>query len=51
MDPQIPQFVLTDGVVVWRAWVICRDEYRKLLTAPIVMLVLTMCMSFLNFIV
>ncbi|KAH9022351.1 hypothetical protein EDB83DRAFT_85428 [Lactarius deliciosus] len=34
--------VLTDGVVVWRAWTICRDESRKLLIAPIVMLVLTM---------
>ncbi|KAH8985042.1 hypothetical protein EDB86DRAFT_2390614 [Lactarius hatsudake] len=35
-------YVLTDGVVVWRAWIICRDECRKLLRAPIVMLVLTM---------
>ncbi|KAH9025923.1 hypothetical protein EDB84DRAFT_1236506, partial [Lactarius hengduanensis] len=35
-------YALTDGVVVWRAWVICRDEYRKLLRALIVMLVLTM---------
>ncbi|KAI9456050.1 hypothetical protein BJY52DRAFT_608952 [Lactarius psammicola] len=35
-------YALTDGAVVWRAWVICRDESRKLLTAPIVMLVLTM---------
>ncbi|KAI9433157.1 hypothetical protein H4582DRAFT_1008422 [Lactarius indigo] len=35
-------YALTDGVVVWRAWIICRDEYRKLLRAPIVMLVLTM---------
>ncbi|KAH9025926.1 hypothetical protein EDB84DRAFT_1503464 [Lactarius hengduanensis] len=35
-------YALTDGVVVWRAWVICRDEYRNLLTAPIVMLILTM---------
>ncbi|KAH8985038.1 hypothetical protein EDB86DRAFT_3083993 [Lactarius hatsudake] len=35
-------YVLTDGVVIWRAWIICRDESRKLLRAPIVMLVLTM---------
>ncbi|KAI9456053.1 hypothetical protein BJY52DRAFT_609362 [Lactarius psammicola] len=35
-------YALTDGVVVWRAWIICRDEYRKMLTAPIVMLILTM---------
>ncbi|KAI9430480.1 hypothetical protein H4582DRAFT_2103756 [Lactarius indigo] len=35
-------YALTDGVVVWRAWIICRDECGKLLTAPIVMLVLTM---------
>ncbi|KAH9052658.1 hypothetical protein EDB87DRAFT_1816244 [Lactarius vividus] len=34
-------YSLTDGVVVWRAWIICRDESRKLLRAPIVMLVLT----------
>ncbi|KAI9456051.1 hypothetical protein BJY52DRAFT_1151321 [Lactarius psammicola] len=35
-------YALTDGVVVWRAWIICRDESRKLLMAPIGMLVLTM---------
>ncbi|KAH9015148.1 hypothetical protein EDB83DRAFT_2224576, partial [Lactarius deliciosus] len=35
-------YALTDGVVVWRAWVICRVESRKLLIASIVMLVLTM---------
>ncbi|KAH9027372.1 hypothetical protein EDB85DRAFT_2148513 [Lactarius pseudohatsudake] len=35
-------YSLTDGVVVWRAWIICRDESRKLLIAPIVMFVLTM---------
>ncbi|KAH9052654.1 hypothetical protein EDB87DRAFT_1716837 [Lactarius vividus] len=35
-------YSLTDGVVVWRAWIICRDECRKLLIAPLVMLVLTM---------
>ncbi|KAH8980070.1 hypothetical protein EDB92DRAFT_307367 [Lactarius akahatsu] len=35
-------YALTDGVVVWRAWIICRDESRKLLIAPIVMLMLTM---------
>ncbi|KAH9052661.1 hypothetical protein EDB87DRAFT_1570159, partial [Lactarius vividus] len=40
-----PSSALTDGVVVWRAWVICHeshdirvDECRKLLAAPIVML-------------
>jgi hypothetical protein len=36
------QYALTDGVVVWRAWVICRDESRKLLIAAKVMLVLSM---------
>ncbi|KAI0295056.1 hypothetical protein B0F90DRAFT_1753383, partial [Multifurca ochricompacta] len=35
-------YVLTDGVVIWRAWVICRDEGKKLLVAAIVMFVLTM---------
>ena len=35
------QYALTDGVVVWRAWVICRDDHRKLLTAPTAMFILT----------
>ncbi|KAI9456049.1 hypothetical protein BJY52DRAFT_608911 [Lactarius psammicola] len=35
-------YALTDGVLVWRAWIICRDESRKLLTTLIGMLVLTM---------
>ncbi|KAI0258320.1 hypothetical protein BC834DRAFT_835840 [Gloeopeniophorella convolvens] len=28
-------YVLTDGVVVWRAWVLCNDDNRKLLVASI----------------
>ncbi|KAK0190541.1 hypothetical protein F5146DRAFT_1044688 [Armillaria mellea] len=37
-------YVLTDGVVVWRAWVICRDEYSKSLIFPLVFL----CLTFLS---
>ncbi|KAK0209242.1 hypothetical protein DFS33DRAFT_519543 [Desarmillaria ectypa] len=35
-------YVLTDGVVVWRAWVLCRDEYSKSLILPLVFLCLTL---------
>ncbi|KAK0491423.1 hypothetical protein IW261DRAFT_1602125 [Armillaria novae-zelandiae] len=34
-------YVLTDGVVVWRAWVICRVDYGKSLILPLVFLSLT----------
>ncbi|KAK0465908.1 uncharacterized protein EV420DRAFT_1508721 [Desarmillaria tabescens] len=34
--------VLTNGVVVWRAWVLCRDEYSKSLILPLVFLCLTL---------
>ncbi|PBL02981.1 hypothetical protein ARMGADRAFT_1024102 [Armillaria gallica] len=40
-------YVLTDGVVVWRAWVICRNEYRKSLILPLVFL----CLTFLSVLV
>ncbi|KAK0243181.1 hypothetical protein EDD85DRAFT_762738 [Armillaria nabsnona] len=33
--------VLTDGVVVWRAWVLCNQEYRKALMVPILFLCCT----------
>ncbi|KAK0461723.1 uncharacterized protein EV420DRAFT_125027 [Desarmillaria tabescens] len=33
--------VLTDGVVVWRAWILCRQEYRKALMMPIILLCCT----------
>ncbi|KAG7447540.1 uncharacterized protein BT62DRAFT_918826 [Guyanagaster necrorhizus] len=32
---------LTDGVVVWRAWVLCKQEYPKALMVPIVLLCCT----------
>ncbi|KAK0476166.1 hypothetical protein IW261DRAFT_1492322 [Armillaria novae-zelandiae] len=35
-------YVLTDGVVVWRAWVLCRDEYSKSLILPLVFLCLAL---------
>ncbi|KAF7357698.1 hypothetical protein MVEN_00815500 [Mycena venus] len=34
-------YVLSDGVVVWRAWVICLRSHRKWLWIPIIFLVLT----------
>ncbi|KAK0190543.1 hypothetical protein F5146DRAFT_558095 [Armillaria mellea] len=37
-------YVLTDGVVVWRAWVLCHDEYNKSLILPLVFL----CLTFLS---
>ncbi|KAK0243186.1 hypothetical protein EDD85DRAFT_900395 [Armillaria nabsnona] len=37
-------YVLTDGVVVWRAWVICQDEYSKMLILPLAFL----CLTFLS---
>ncbi|PBL02978.1 hypothetical protein ARMGADRAFT_955675 [Armillaria gallica] len=40
-------YVLTDGVVVWRAWVICQNEYRKSLILPLVFL----CLTFLSVLV
>ncbi|KAK0461718.1 uncharacterized protein EV420DRAFT_1526815 [Desarmillaria tabescens] len=35
-------YVLTDGVVVWRAWVLCQDGYSKSLILPMVFLCLTL---------
>ncbi|SJL02425.1 uncharacterized protein ARMOST_05752 [Armillaria ostoyae] len=35
-------YVLTDGVVVWRAWVICQDGYRRSLILPLGFLCLTL---------
>ncbi|KAJ7588131.1 hypothetical protein C8J56DRAFT_709292, partial [Mycena floridula] len=31
-------YVLADGVVVWRAWILCREEYERLLRVPWVLL-------------
>ncbi len=36
------QYVFADGVVVWRAWALCRQEYGKFLIVPIFFLVLTL---------
>ncbi|PSR77964.1 hypothetical protein PHLCEN_2v7622 [Hermanssonia centrifuga] len=35
------QYVSTDAVVVWRAWALCKTEYRKVLFIPVVLLCLT----------
>ncbi|PBL02983.1 hypothetical protein ARMGADRAFT_1058229 [Armillaria gallica] len=35
-------YVLTDGVVVWRAWVLCQDGYSKSLIIPLMFLCLTL---------
>jgi len=31
-------FIITDGVVVWRAWVICSDQNKAILVTPVVIL-------------
>lgn len=36
-----PQFVISDSIVVWRGWVLCRDRYRKTLFIPLFFLTLT----------
>ncbi|KAK0465917.1 uncharacterized protein EV420DRAFT_1508783 [Desarmillaria tabescens] len=41
-------YVLTDGIVVWRAWVICRDWYSKILILPLVFLCLTLLSVFVT---
>jgi len=35
-------YFLTDGVVVWRAWVLCSDQSRRALSIPIILLI---CLS------
>ncbi|KAL5504110.1 hypothetical protein ACEPAH_8183 [Sanghuangporus vaninii] len=34
-------YVLTDGVVVWRAWVLCKDGSKKILMVPLFLLLCT----------
>ncbi|KAJ7723557.1 hypothetical protein B0H16DRAFT_339457 [Mycena metata] len=41
-------YVLSDGIVVWRAWIICRRDHRKYLWTTIVFLVLTALTVFLT---
>ncbi|KAJ7761086.1 hypothetical protein B0H16DRAFT_1415171 [Mycena metata] len=40
-------YVLSDGIVVWRAWIICRRNHRKYLWTTVVFLVLTALTVFL----
>jgi hypothetical protein len=37
------QYFLTDGVVIWRAWVLCFDDYPKTLILNCCLLGLTFC--------
>jgi hypothetical protein len=32
------QYIITDGVIVWRAWVLCSDHSKIVLMIPVVML-------------
>ncbi|KAL5525814.1 hypothetical protein ACEPAG_7151 [Sanghuangporus baumii] len=34
-------YVLTDGIVVWRAWVLCKDGSKKILMVPLFLLFCT----------
>jgi len=31
-------YIFTDGVVIWRAWVLCSDQNRVILMSPVIML-------------
>ncbi|KAJ7187864.1 hypothetical protein C8R46DRAFT_1171180 [Mycena filopes] len=41
-------YVLSDGIVVWRAWIICRRDHRKYLWITIFFLILTAITVFLT---
>jgi hypothetical protein len=41
--PDFDQYILTDGVVVWRAWVLCADQSRVILMVPVVTLTVNSC--------
>ncbi|KAJ7187863.1 hypothetical protein C8R46DRAFT_1340793 [Mycena filopes] len=43
-------YVLSDGIVVWRAWIICRRDHRKYLWITIFFLILTAITVFLTII-
>jgi len=34
-------YIITDGVVVWRAWVLCKDDHPVLVKIPIALLIIT----------
>ena len=42
--PAISKYSLTDTVVVWRAWVICKEDFRFILKIAVALLLLTTCM-------
>ncbi|KAJ3546295.1 hypothetical protein NM688_g5530 [Phlebia brevispora] len=35
------QYLVSDGIVVWRAWVLCKEDYKKALMAPMFFITLT----------
>jgi len=41
-------YIVTDGVVVWRAWVLCSDQNRVVLVLPVIMLGLNTLMYLLT---
>jgi hypothetical protein len=42
---QLFQYVLTDAVVVWRGWALCRRDFTKMLWIPLFFLGCTACKS------
>jgi len=38
VDALLVNFIIADGVVVWRAWVLCFDQSKVILMIPVVML-------------
>lgn len=44
-----PQYVITDGVVVWRAWILCPNTSRWILLIPTISLALTFSMFLRHF--
>ena len=39
----LDQYIITDGVVVWRAWVLCADQSTTVLMVPVVTLIINFC--------
>jgi hypothetical protein len=39
----LDQYIITDGVVVWRAWVLCADQSTTVRIVPVVTLIINFC--------
>ena len=39
----LDQYIITDGVVVWRAWVLCADQSKTVRIVPVVTLIINFC--------